>query len=222
MFALAVLLAIAAPATTTASTPTPTPAPAPMPASRAGLYRIQQMEMAGGLELRADGRFFYRLEYGAVSEMGEGVWSATAEGITITSDPMPKAASFELVADDPAPAGELWMTLDNPGFDWGQPLSALGTAEEAAQGRRLMADSTGQVDLEGRPIPPTMSPLIPVFGTTGQSFPLSSGRGHRLRFRFHANDLGTAAFDRQLVRADKGALVMERYETSIRFLPDGH
>ena len=32
----------------------------------AGLYEIDQMEMAGGLELRPDGRFRYGLDYGEV------------------------------------------------------------------------------------------------------------------------------------------------------------
>ena len=45
----------------------------------AGLYEINQMEMAGGLELRADGRFRYALEYGAVSEEAEGIGQSTRE-----------------------------------------------------------------------------------------------------------------------------------------------
>ena len=47
-----------------------TPAAAEPPRSFAGLYQINQMEMAGGLELSPDGRFRYALEYGAVSEQG--------------------------------------------------------------------------------------------------------------------------------------------------------
>ena len=38
----------------------------------AGLYRISQMEMAGGLELQPNGRFRYAFDYGAVSEESEG------------------------------------------------------------------------------------------------------------------------------------------------------
>jgi hypothetical protein len=65
-------------------------APSPQTPPLAGLYRINQMEMAGGLELRPDGRFRYALEYGAVSETGEGDWSVTPDGVALTSNPMPK------------------------------------------------------------------------------------------------------------------------------------
>ena len=40
--------------------------------SPAGIYEIRQMEVGGGLELKADGHFRYALDYGAVSEQGEG------------------------------------------------------------------------------------------------------------------------------------------------------
>lgn len=190
------------------------------PGSLAGTYQVHQMEMAGGLELRADGHFRYAFDYGAVSETAQGDWAATAAGVTLTSNPMPKAPNFELVADDPAPAGELWMTLDDPGFEWGHPLYALGTAKGSADGVRLMADERGRVDLTGKPAVSAIAPLMPVYGPTGQLFPLSPGRGHRLRFRFHANDLGVAEFDHQQLLGDGGVLVLDRFDTAIRFLRD--
>ncbi len=196
------------------------PSPAPAVASHVGLYRVSQMEMAGGLELRADGRFRYALEYGAVSETAEGDWSETPTGVILTSNPMPKAPSFELVADDPAPKGQLWMTLEDPGFQWGHPLYALGSAKGTPDGDRLMADETGRVDLKGKQFPLAVSPLMPVYGPTGQSFPISPERGHRLRFRFHANDLGAARFDKQALRDDGGRLILDRFDATIRFLPD--
>ena len=51
-------------------------------------------------------------------------------------------------------------------------------------------------------------------------FPLSPERGHRLRFRFHANDLGRVAFNRQPLRADGAKLLLDRFDATIRFLPD--
>lgn len=63
--------------------------------SFAGLYRINQMEMAGGLELRADGRFRYAFDYGAVSEETEGKWAAEGNGVLLTTDPMPPAAECD-------------------------------------------------------------------------------------------------------------------------------
>ena len=76
----AALLLTAAPATTSPS---------------AGLYRINQMEMAGVLELSPDGRFRYGFDYGAVSEVSEGKWAADANGVVLTTDPMPSPAECD-------------------------------------------------------------------------------------------------------------------------------
>lgn len=54
-----------------------------------GLYRISQMEMAGGLELSPNGRFRYAFDYGAVSEGSEGKWALEGDTIVLTTDPMP-------------------------------------------------------------------------------------------------------------------------------------
>ena len=43
---------------------------------------------------------------------------------------------------------------------------------------------------------------MPVYGPTGDIFPLSADRGHRLLFRFHANDLGKARFDKEPLKKD--------------------
>ena len=90
-------------------------APAP---SVAGLYETHQMEVAAGLELKPNGHFRYALSYGAVDEEAEGDWTFDGQTVRLTSNPMPKAPSFELVRDDPAPRGELWMKLEHPGFEW--------------------------------------------------------------------------------------------------------
>ena len=65
-----------------------TAAPAAEP-QYAGLYRINQMEMAGGLELSPNGRFRYAFDYGAVSEGAEGKWVLEDGKILLTTDPMP-------------------------------------------------------------------------------------------------------------------------------------
>ena len=61
----------------------------------AGLYVINQMEMGGGLELRADGRFHYALEYGAVSEEAEGTWTVEKGTVRLTTAPMPPKAECD-------------------------------------------------------------------------------------------------------------------------------
>jgi hypothetical protein len=186
------------------------------PVSLAGVYETHQMEVAAGLELKPDGRFRYALSYGATDEEAEGDWTFDGKVIRLTSNPMPKAPSFELMRDDPAPKGELSMRLEDPGFEWGHGLEALAKGE-SNQLFEISADDSGQVDLAGKPAIRAIAPEMPVYGPTGQVFPLSTDRGHRLLFRFHANDLGKARFDRQEVRLNGTDLVIERYDTIFRF-----
>ena len=65
------------------------------PAQFAGLYEINQMEMAGGLELRPNGRFRYAFDYGAVSEEAEGSWKVENGTVLLTTDPMPPRAECD-------------------------------------------------------------------------------------------------------------------------------
>jgi hypothetical protein len=181
-----------------------------------GLYETRQMEVAAALELKGDGHFRYALSYGAVDEQGEGDWSFDGKTVFLTSKPMPRAPSFELVRDDPAPKGELWMTVEDPGFQWGHPLEAIATAD-SKNGFEIAADDSGRVDLSGKPAVRALAPEMPVYGPTGDIFPLSADRGHRLLFRFHRNDLGKARFDKQALEQDKGDLLLERYDTVFRF-----
>ena len=191
-------------------------APAPTH-SPAGLYETHQMEVAAGLELKRDGHFRYGLSYGAVDEEGEGDWTFDGKTVWLTSKPMPKAPSFELVRDDPAPKGELYMTLEDPGFEWGHPLEAIAT-HDSRNGFEISADDSGRVDLKGKPAVVAVAPEMPVYGPTGQIFQLSQDRGHKLLFRFNRNDLGRARFDREALELRGGDLFLRRYDTLFRFV----
>ena len=186
------------------------------PPSLAGMYETHQMEVAAGLELKADGKFRYGLSYGAVDEEGEGNWTSDGSTVTLTSNPMPKAPSFELVRDDPAAKGELYMTLEDPGFEWGHGLEAIATSDSTT-GFEVSADDSGRVDLSGHPPIKAIAPEMPVYGPTGQIFPLSADRGHRLTFRFHRNNLGKARFEGEKLKRDGETLLMQRYDTVFRF-----
>ena len=74
---------------------TPACATAQTPRQAAGLYEVNQMEMAGRLELRSDGRFRYGLDYGAVSEESEGRWTADGTTVLLMTDPMPPTAECD-------------------------------------------------------------------------------------------------------------------------------
>ena len=53
-----------------------------------GFYASSQMEVAAAIELESDGKFAYSLEYGAVSEFAEGIWTSEAGTIYLTSTKM--------------------------------------------------------------------------------------------------------------------------------------
>ena len=78
-------------------------APAPPPADTlAGTYATQQMEVGAKLELKADGRFRYMLDYGAVSEAAEGDWTAAKGVVHLDSDPMEMQLLTEIERTDAA------------------------------------------------------------------------------------------------------------------------
>jgi hypothetical protein len=193
-------------------------APAPASDSVAGLYQSQQMEIGAAIELRKDGHFRYQLDYGAVSEGAEGDWTFDGNTVRLTSNPMPKAPSFELVRDEPAPKGELYMTLEDPGFEWGHGLEALAKVRGEQNGFEISAGDGGRVDLTDKPPIEAIAPEMPVYGPTGDIFPLSPDRGHKLLFRFHRNDLGKAAFRGEPLVLDGKDLLLSRYDAKIRFL----
>lgn len=181
-----------------------------------GIYRSQQNEIGAGLELGADGRFLYALDYGAVSEIAEGTWKQDGPSVRLTSVPMPRAPGFAIVRDDPAPPGELWITFEDPGFDWGGPLEILAEVDGINALVRLTPDTRGQVDIgEGRVR--SIRPIIPVYEEFGAPLALSPGRGHRLTIRFLRNDLGKARFAGQPLAIEGGDLLLKRYGTTIRF-----
>ena len=182
-----------------------------------GLYQAHQMEVGAALELRKNGHFRYELDYGAVSEQAEGDWTFDGKTVRLTTKPVPKAPSFELVRDDLAPKGELLMTLEPPGFGEGYQLDAVGTDAASGQKGLVTTDDAGKVDAGGHSLS-AVDPLVPVYGMIGGHFPLSADRGHHLFFRFHANDLGHAAFDREPLTLTSRGLVLMRYDAEIRFV----
>lgn len=188
---------------------------APVASTLPGIYRAQQMEVGAGLELKEDGRFRYALEYGAVSETGEGKWTSDGKTVRLTSDPMPRAPSFEIVRDDPAPAGELWVDFQDPGY-WGGPLEMLLTIEGEKALVRAEPDESGRVHAGGRRIL-AIQPIVPVYELYGAPLRLSPERGHKVTVRFLPNDLGKARFVNEPMTIDGDGLLIERYGTPIRF-----
>ncbi len=57
-------------------------------ADPSGFYSANQMEVAAAIDLEADGKFAYALDYGAVSEVSEGSWTMEGQTIYLTSTRM--------------------------------------------------------------------------------------------------------------------------------------
>ena len=190
---------------------------APTVGSVAGRYHSHQIEVGAALELNKNGHFRYQLDYGAISETAEGDWTFDGKVVRLTTKPMPTPPGFELLRDDPAPPGELYIELEEPGFGWGGPFHAIVTLEGETQPALVAADENDRIDLRGRRVA-TLQPLMPITGTAGEAVALSPDRGHRLLFRFHANDFGTAAFNKTSLSVESGQLLLTRYDTVIRFL----
>jgi hypothetical protein len=183
----------------------------------AGVYEAHQMEVGAALELKKDGRFRYQLDYGAVSEHAEGDWSFDGKIVRLTTRPRPKPPSFELVRDDPAPAGQVTVVVEPPGF--GQEYRVDAVATDSVSGRKglVTTDARGHIEAGGRKLS-ALDVLVPVYGRVGGHFELSPNRGHRLLLRFHANDIDTAAFDGESLAVTPDGLALDRYDVRIRFL----
>ena len=188
--------------------------------SPAGTYAVHQMEMAGGLELQPGGHFRYAFTYGAVDESAEGDWRLDGNTVRLTSKPMPNEPAFDLISDRPAPKCTLSLAVDWGKFGWSSAPDVLVAFADSPKMLHLaQADETGTVHLENCAVA-TLIPLVPMFGVPGAPLALSPATGHRLSLRFQPNDLGHVAFRDEPLKLDGTGLVMERYDTQIRFLRD--
>jgi hypothetical protein len=193
-------------------------APAPTTAQLAGLYETHQMEMAGGLELQPGGRYRYAFTYGAVDEESEGEWKRDGDMVRLTSKPMPKEPSFDLISDTAAPRCTLSLSVDWGKFGWSSAPDVLIAFEDSPKVLHLaQADERGSVHLDKCAVT-TVLPLVPMFRVAGAPLKLSPATGHRLSLRFRPNDLGHIAFRGEALKLDGSGLVMERYDAQIRFV----
>lgn len=182
-----------------------------------GLYLTDQMEMAGALELQPNGHFRYQFDYGAASEVAEGDWSTDGASVSLTSNPMPKEPAFSLVRDDPAPAGELYVAVEDSRFGTWTPLSVVITADGIPEPFGLYAEDDGRVTVPEGHRATSVKMLLPVYETGGDAVRLSADRGHRLLFRIEPNDMGKAPFHGERLGIRGSALVMHRYDAEIIF-----
>lgn len=182
----------------------------------AGTYDGGQMEMAVGLELRADGRFDYGLSYGALDERASGTWSVDGRTVLLTSDPvtLPK---FTLLEQRPASDGKMHLMLDLPKGWTRQYFDAeVGLADGRFVGGQLSDDSDA-ISLAPGDRPVSLRLALDVYELRSDTFRLDGTAASTIHVRFKPNDLGKVAFTKTPLRIDGKALTFERYGRSIVF-----
>lgn len=191
-------------------------APAHAQSTRAGDYDGSQMELATALRLEPDGHFKYMLSYGALDELARGRWSEHDGKVWLTTEPPPTPPRFVLVSDTPTRDGNLYVTLDKPELMGALPLTVGVQFAGDPRPRFLDADEDGRVPLPAGKVPVGAVPDLPVYSIPFVPHPLTPG-GHKLVFHFKQNSLGVADFREEPLTIDGDALVMTRYDRTIRF-----
>ncbi len=185
-------------------------------ASLAGTYDGNQMEMAVGLELTADGRFRYALAYGALDEQAAGRWTTRGNQVLLTSDPV-TPPRFVLVSQGRGADGVLQVQLDVPRGASRQYFNALITKANGQTERRQFAEDGLLLPFAREDAPIGLRLMLQMFDIMSQQVPLDPGTGYSLRFRFEPNDIGKVAFQATPLAIVNGDLVFDRHGRTIRF-----
>lgn len=188
----------------------------PHPAALVGIYDGGQMEMAAGIELKADGRFRYALSYGALDEEDAGTWAAEGDDVVLTSDKV-VAPRIVFEGQDAAPPGELHVALTVPKSLNRQLFETAIWYADGHVGDQQLGDDETVIAFPANNPPARIAIGLPMFNVSSAAVPIAPGKGARMRFRFEANDLGKADLTSTRLRHDGQDLVFERFDRTIRF-----
>jgi hypothetical protein len=159
----------------------------------AGRYRIAEgPDTAGGLDLRADGRFTYALSEGALDEHAEGTWSDDNGDIRLTTAPKPTPATFSRATDRGAGAATLLVTFPDAreigGIDF-----RIGLADGSSR--------AGYTQYDGWTFPPGEAQPIrwvelgePIHGVASERFVIDPPASGGLVFVLTPNDIDVVDF----------------------------
>jgi hypothetical protein len=195
-------------------------AASPLPASAqklVGVYDGHQMEMAAGLELKADGRFEYALSYGAMDEQAAGRWTVGDGKLLLTSDPV-KAPRFALVGQKPAPAGLFQISLETPRGMSAQYFDGMFVTAKGHGDQAQLRDGEPRDWVIDKADPPIKAAVaLQMYGLQSDPVAIDPAKGYALQFRFEPNDLGKVDFKATVLTIDKGDLLLDRHGRHIRF-----
>jgi len=196
----------------------PTPAlPAPIKASSlVGEYDGQQMEIAAGLELTANGRFRYALSYGGLDEEAAGKWTLSGDRVLLVSDPV-DPPRFVLLSQSKGAEGVLRLSLDVPDGMSRQYFNAIIlTAKGETENEQFAEDGLTWPFAPDDP-PTSVRIVLPIYEIAGEPLKLDAEVGYSANFRFEPHDLGKVDFQNAPLKIENGELVLERYGRTIRF-----
>lgn len=192
------------------------PADPAHPAALVGEYDGHQMEMAAGLELKADGRFRYALSYGAIDEEAKGSWVADHGSVVLTSDHVtpPRIALLDQTA---GPAKELRVAFDVPHGVNPQLFDAVVTFADGHSAQQQLSDKETVIPFVDGAAPTRVMLVFSMLEIHGDWIAIDPAKGYRLHFRFEPNDLGMVDFHGTGLRNEGGALLLDRYGRTIHF-----
>ena len=197
--------------------PAATPADPAHPAALVGEYDGHQMEMAAGLELKADGRFQYALSYGALDEEAEGNWVAERGSVVLTSDHV-TPPRFTMIEQKAGPGQELHVALDVPQGINPQYFHAVASfADGHAAEQQLGEEGEAVIPFANGVAPTRVLIALPSVDIHGDWVAIDAAKGNRLHFRFEPNDLGKVDFHGTALKVEGGDLLLDRYGRTIRF-----
>ena len=181
-----------------------------------GTYDGGQMEIAAGLELKADRHFRYALSYGALDEEAAGTWTVSGDQVLLTSDPV-VAPRFVLVSHSRGTDGVLQVSLDVPSGVSRQYFDAVITSTNGETQWKQLGDDGLSSPFTSANVPTSIRMLLPIFSVIGEPAKLEPSSGYSVRFRFERNDLGKVAFQATPLKIVNGELLLDRHDRTIKF-----
>jgi hypothetical protein len=185
-----------------------------------GTYNGNQMEIAAGLELKADHHFSYALAYGALDEEAAGTWTVHGDQLLLTSDPV-TPPRFVLVSQTHAADGKLQINLDVPTGMSQQYFDALITNTNGETEQKQLSENGLESEFPSTNKPAKVRMLLSIFDVVSQPVNLDSNSGYSLRFCFEPHDLGKVAFQATPLKIVDGELLLDRHGRTIRFKHSG-
>jgi hypothetical protein len=185
-----------------------------------GTYDGNQMEIAAGLELKADHHFRYALSYGALDEEAAGTWTVHGDQLLLTSDPV-TPPRFVLVSQGQGTDDNLQINVDGPAGMSQQYFDALITNTNGETEQKQLGENGLVSQFPSNSKPASVRMLLSIFDVVSEPVKLDSNSGYLLRFCFEPHDLGKVAFQATPLRIVSGELLLNRHGRTLRFKHSG-